>query len=156
MSDIIERLAIEQAVYNAIGADLKTGVPDNLRGQVEAHYRDLHDSTGADRFRVQVNGIDAGVYRFDSVGGKPRLTVTDMDALQSWDDPDFEEFCGRWVAHNVETLARKYFESTGVIPDGMELTTEPEGVKGVYTASKALVANVRAQLEGKIAGLLGE
>ena len=40
MSDLnpIERLAIEQAVYNAIGADLKTGVPDNLRGEVNAFY----------------------------------------------------------------------------------------------------------------------
>ena len=29
----IERLAIEQAVYTAIGAVLKTGVIDNLRGR---------------------------------------------------------------------------------------------------------------------------
>ena len=45
MSDYnpLERLAIEQAIYNASGADLKTGVPDNLRGEVNGFYLDLYE-----------------------------------------------------------------------------------------------------------------
>ena len=64
MSDLnpIERLAIEQAVYNAIGADLKTGMPDNLRGEVNAFYLDMYERTGATGFEVRVNGQKVGTH----------------------------------------------------------------------------------------------
>ena len=48
----IERLAIEQAVYKAIGADVATNDPGNLRAEVNAYYHDLYEQTGprASRF----------------------------------------------------------------------------------------------------------
>lgn len=150
----IERFAVEQALYSAIGSDLKTGRADNLRGEVDAHYRALNAQTGADRFRVSAGGTDAGTYRFDHRSGKDELAVTDWDDLASWDDPDFLEFCGAWVRSHLDRLAREFFEETGVVPDGMELTRTPDELRGVYVPDRGLVSRVRAQIDGGIAGLL--
>lgn len=154
----LEQFAIEQAMYSALGADLKTGVPDNLRGDVDAYYHDQHTHTGADRFRVSVNGVEAGTYRFDRTGGKPTLVVTDLDELKSWEDPDFDEFCARWVTENIARLARDYFHETGTVPAGMDVRREPVGVKGVYVPNREVVRQIRERLSDgeSIAGLLGE
>ena len=93
----IERLAIEQAVYNAIGADLKTGVTDNLRGEVNGFYLDLYQRTGATGFEVRVNGQKVGTYGFSKVKGTPErkvteVRVTDPQALRSDRSDDFNEW----------------------------------------------------------------
>ena len=102
----IERLAIEQAVYNAIGADLKTGNPDNLRGEVNGFYLDLYESTGATGFEVRVNGQKVGTYGFSKVKGTPERTVTevrvtDHEAMMRDDSDEFMEFCSRWLDSHI-------------------------------------------------------
>ena len=104
MSDYnpIERLAIEQAVYNAIGADLKTGVADNLRGEVNGFYLDMYERTGATGFEVRVNGQKVGTYGFSKVNGTPERTVTevrvtDHDALRSDQSEDFNDWLSTWL-----------------------------------------------------------
>ena len=156
MSDlsIIEQFAVEQAVYSALGRDVKTGVAHNLRGEVDAYYHDQHTHTGADRFRVAINGVPAGTYRFDQTASKKELVVTDMDALLAWDDNDFLDFCSRWINDHIGKLASEFFRATGAVPDGTEVQASPEGVKGVYVPDKALVEHVREQLASNVAGLL--
>ena len=127
--NFIERLAIEQAVYNAIGADLKTGVPDNLRGEVNAFYLDLYRSTGATGFEVRVGGQKVGTYGFSKVKGQPERTVTelrvtDMDALRAWDSEEFNDFITAWVDENLAELSIQYAAKTGELPDGVEYVTE--------------------------------
>ena len=122
----IERLAIEQAIYNAIGEDLKTGRTGNLRGEVNEVYLDLYQRTGATGFEVRVNGQKVGTYGFNKVRGQKERTVTELrvtdpDALVAWDDDDFDVWCALWVLDHIEQLAREYAQATGELPDGMEL-----------------------------------
>ena len=125
----IERLAIEQAVYNAIGADLEAGVPDNLRGEVNGFYLDLHQQTGATGFEVRVNGQKVGTYGFNKVKGQPErevteIRVTDHAALRADNSEEFCEWLTRYMEQNLEELAVQYAQETGDLPDGVEVVTE--------------------------------
>lgn len=171
-ANAIERLAIEQAVYNAIGQDLKTGVPDNLRGQVNGFYLDLYQQTGATGFEVRLNGQKVGTYGFNRVKGTPErrvteLVVTDLDALTAWDDPDFDKFCARWVLAHIDVIAMDYANETGEVPDGMAYveriepakpdTIRPNGTmrirpeKVAAALGNALPATIAGLLEGGVA-----
>ena len=163
----IERLAVEQAVYNAIGADLKTGNPDNLRGEVNGFYLDLYEQTGATGFEVRLNGQKVGTYGFSKVKGQPERTVkefqvTDMQALRCWDDDAFHEYVAKFFDQHLAELAIQYAQETGDLPDGVELvevttpatpdTIRPNGTLRVR-ADKVAAALGNA-LPATIAGLL--
>ena len=163
----IERLAIEQAIYNAIGADLKTGVPDNLRGEVNGFYLDLYQQTGATGFEVRVNGQKVGTYGFAKVKGQPErtvteLVVTDMDALRCWDDDAFHEYVAKFFDQHLAELAIQYAQETGDLPDGVELVevttpATPDGIRpnGTLRVRPDKVADALGNaLPATIAGLL--
>jgi len=164
----IERLAIEQAVYNAIGADLKTGVVDNLRGEVNGFYLDLYRQTGATGFEVRIGDKKVGTYGFSRVKGTPERTVTelrvtDTEALRAYDDEDFDEFCARWVLDHIGEIAVQYAAKTGELPDGVEYVTEtipavPDTIRpnGTLRVRTDKVADALGNaLPATIAGLLG-
>lgn len=163
----IERLAIEQAVYNAIGADLKTGVEGNLRGEVNAHYRELYEDTGATGFEVRVNGQKVGTYGFSKVKGQPERTVTelrvtDMDALRADESDEFNDWLTAWLNDHLPELAVQYATETGELLDGMELvevttpatpdTIRPNGTLRVRPEKVAEA--LRGELPTYVAGLL--
>lgn len=163
----IERLAIEQAIYNAIGEDLKTGRTGNLRGEVNEVYLDLYQRTGATGFEVRVNGQKVGTYGFNKVRGQKERTVselrvTDPDALVAWSDDDFDAWCARWVLDHIEQLAREYAAETGELPDGMELvevTTPavPDGINPngrLRVDARKVAAAMGHELPSYVAGLL--
>ena len=169
MSDYnpIERLAIEQAVYNAIGADLKTGVPDNLRGEVNGFYLDMYERTGATGFEVRVNGQKVGTYGFSKVKGKPERTVTELrvtdeDALRADESDEFNDWLGAWLTDHLPELAIQYAQETGELLDGMELvevTTPavPDGIRPNGTLRvkpEKVAAALGNALPATIAGLL--
>lgn len=164
----IERLAIEQAIYNAIGEDLKTGRTGNLRGEVNEVYLDLYQRTGATGFEVRVNGQKVGTYGFAKVRGQKErtvseLVVTDPDALLAWDDDDFDHFCANWILDHIEQLAREYAQATGELPDGMALVERtvpatPDGIKPNGTLrvdTRKVAAAMGHELPAYVAGLLG-
>lgn len=163
----VERLAVEQAVYNAIGADLKTGVADNLRGRVNDQYRQLYELTGATGFEVRVNGEKVGTYGFPKVSGQPARTVqefqvTDMQALRCWDDDAFHEYVAKFFDQHLAELAIQYAQETGDLPDGVELVevttpATPDGIRPNGTLRvkpEKVAAALRGQLPSVIAGLL--
>lgn len=124
----IERLAIEQAIYNAIGADLKTGQPDNLRGEVNGFYLDLYQQTGATGFEVRVNGQKVGTYGFAKVKGQPERTVTELQvtdhaALAADNSEEFCEWLTSYLADHLDELAIQYCTETGELLDGVEYVT---------------------------------
>lgn len=130
MSDFnpIERLAIEQAVYNAIGADLKTGQPDNLRGEVNGFYLDMYERTGATAFEVRVDGQKVGTYGFSKVKGQPERTVTELRvtdhaALVADESDEFNDWLTRYLMAHLDELAVQYATETGELLDGMEHVT---------------------------------
>lgn len=164
----VERLAVLQAIYNAIGADLKTGVSDNLRGQVNGAYLDLYEQTGAKSFEVRVGGQKVGTYSFDAVKGKPartysELEVTDLDALRADETTEWLEWCGRYIIDHIEELAVAYCAETGELLDGVELVERtvpatPDGIKpgGTLRVQAPKVADaLGAALPSVVAGLLG-
>lgn len=169
MSDYnpIERLAIEQAVYNAIGADLKTGVPDNLRGEVNGFYLDMYERTGATGFEVRLNGQKVGTYGFAKVKGRPERTVTelrvtDADALRADESDEFNDWLTAWLTDHLPELAVQYATETGELLDGMELvevTTPavPDGIRPNGTLRvkpEKVAAALGNALPATIAGLL--
>ena len=169
MSDYnpIERLAIEQAVYNAIGADLKTGVPDNLRGEVNGFYLDMYERTGATGFEVRVNGQKVGTYGFSKVKGKPERTVTELrvtdeDALRADKSDEFNDWLSDYINYHLVDFAIQYAQETGELLDGMELvevTTPavPDGIRPTGTLRvkpEKVAAALGNALPATIAGLL--
>lgn len=164
----IERLAIEQAVYNAIGADLKTGVPDNLRGEVNGFYLDLYQQTGATGFEVRINGQKVGTYSFNKVKGQPERTVTevrvtDIEALRADASDEFAEWLAEWMRDSLPDLAVRYCEETGELLDGMELVSvttpaTPDSIRPNGTLRvkpEKVAAALGNALPATIAGLLG-
>ena len=167
LSDI-ERLAVEQALYKVIAQDVDTKTPDNLRGRVNDHYRELYEQTGATGFEVRIAGQKVGTYGFSKVKAQPArkessVEVVDMDALMAWDSDDFNDFISRWIEGNLATLARAYFEESGELPDGMavmeyERPAVPAGIRpnGTLRIDPAKVAQALGnQLPSTVAGLLG-
>ena len=169
MSDYnpIERLAIEQAVYNAIGADLKTGVPDNLRGEVNGFYLDMYERTGATGFEVRLNGQKVGTYGFSKVKGKPERTVTELrvtdeDALRADESDEFNDWLSDYINYHLVDFAIQYAQETGELLDGMELvevTTPavPDGIRPDGTLRvkpEKVAAALGNALPATIAGLL--
>lgn len=166
MNDI-EQLAVEQAVYNAIGADLKTGVPDNLRGQVNGFYLDMYQKTGATAFEVRVNGQKVGTYGFSKVKGRPERTetelrVTDVDALHADQSEDFAAWLKEAILQDLPEYAIQYCAQTGELLDGMEWVTTttpatPDGIRPNGTLRvrpDKVAAALGNALPATIAGLL--
>ena len=164
----IERLAVEQAVYNVIGADLKTGVPDNLRGEVNGFYLDLYQQTGATGFEVRLNGQKVGTYGFSKVKGTPEkvvseLRVTDEDALRADESDEFRQWLSDYIRYHLIDFAFLFTQETGELLDGMELvettipatpdTIRPNGTLRIRPEKVA--AALGNALPATIAGLLG-
>ena len=163
----IERLAVEQAVYNAIGADIKTGVADNLRGQVNGFYLDMYQKTGATAFEVRVNGQKVGTYGFNKVKGQPERTetelrVTNVDALRADGSPEFAAWLKEAILQDLPEYAIQYCAQTGELLDGMEYVTTttpatPDGIRPNGTLRvrpEKVAAALGNALPATIAGLL--
>lgn len=166
MTDV-ERLALMQALYSVIGAEVRTGVPGNLRDAVNDEYTRLYNMTGATSFEVRVNGEKVGTFSYSKVKGRPARTessveLVDMAALRCCEDDEFTTFISRWVDAHLEELARAYFAETGELVDGMavvehEVPAQPESVRpgGTLRIDAAKVAAAMgASLGPAVAGLL--
>lgn len=164
----IERLAIEQAIYNAIGEDLKTGRTGNLRGEVNEVYLDLYQRTGATGFEVRVNGQKVGTYGFTKVRGQKErtvseLVVTDPDALATAYTDEYAEWLAEWIRAHTEELAIQYCRETGELLAGMELVERtvpatPAGIRPNGTLrvdARKVAAAMGHELPAYVAGLLG-
>lgn len=165
----IERLAIEQAVYKAIGADVSTRDPDNLRSEVNAYYYDLYEQTGATGFEVRLRGQKVGTYGFSKVRGQKAyteriVTVTDHAALMADESDEFNDWLSAYVTEHMDELAVQYATETGELLDGMAVverehpatpdTIRPNGAlrvrpeKVAAALGNALPATIAGLLEG--------
>ena len=166
----IERLAIEQAVYNAIGADVSTRDPDNLRAEVNAYYHDLYEQTGATGFEVRLRGQKIGTYGFSKVKGQKAhteriVTVTDRAALLADESEEFAAWLSAYITEHLPELAVQYATETGELLDGMAVverehpatpdTIRPNGTlrvrpeKVAAALGNALPATIAGLLEGE-------
>ena len=60
----LEKLAVAQAVYKAVGAIVSTKDHDSLRGQIDAELIEQFEADGTDRKRLMLNGQEVGNKNF--------------------------------------------------------------------------------------------
>lgn len=163
----IEQLAIEQALYNIIGADLKTGNPDNLRGRVNQVFLAYNEQTHGRSYDVQLNGESVGTYTFPKTKAEPAKTVTTIEVvdyamLRAYEDDNWLDWQGRWVMEHIGELAREYVEQTGEVLPGVDVRVEeipakPAGIRpnGTLRVQPQKVADALGnQLGTAVRGLL--
>lgn len=118
----VEQLAVAQAVYKLAAEQVSTKEPGNLRAEVDMHYREMFEQTGAKSFEVRIGGEKVGTYsvRTTNPSTKVWLKVTDNRALMAW--------CEANDALSVEPDMRRVesiFGETGELPDGCEVEATP-------------------------------
>ena len=120
----MERLAIVQALYNAVKEAVSTKSPGSLRAEVDEQVRALYEATGAKSFDVKLDGEKVGT--FSVVVTKPTegkvediFNIADRGALSEWEIPDVMAY--GFARDNINEFARWYFEMTGELPPGCEL-----------------------------------
>lgn len=155
----MERLAIAQALYNAVGEAVSTKKPDSLRAEVDDQMRALYMATGAKTFDVKVGDVKVG--SFSVVTTKPAeekvdesFGVIDNGALFAWKVP--EDMAHGYARDNIRDFARWYFEETGEMPPGCAIvetrTPADPGGRVKHTRISVDAAKVAEALGGELEG----
>lgn len=160
LSDV-EKLAVAQAFYSAVGGLVSTK-GGTLRSAVNERFEELYGQTGAKSFDVRLLGEKVGTYSLTVSKPKPStcevgLAVDDMGELIGWADAhDMIE-----VRVDMEAVA-DWFRETGQLPPGCraEQTVTPADPGGKVTRStlkvdgEAVIAALGRRLEGAAVALL--
>lgn len=122
----IEQLAVAQAVYKLAAAQVSTREPGNLRNEVDDHFREAFESTGAKSFDVRIGGEKVGTYSIKTTKGKQSI------GLETYDEAAYREWCeaNGYVKTVIdEDAVAANFEETGEVPDGCQVAhfDTPEG-----------------------------
>lgn len=166
----LELLAVFQALYNKIGRECATK-GDGLRAQVDEHFRELYEQTGAKSFDVLLDGEKVGTYssRFSKPTHdelKHEYKVTDYiklaKALDSMNESYDVDLIKKYAEQNLEEFGRWYFEQTGECLPGSEFVEYVEpGIPSQYIGGTLKVDDSKVSqicergLFPGIAGLLG-
>lgn len=149
----IEKLAVAQAVYKRIAKHVKTGCPDNLRGEVDAHFMDLYRETGAKSFDIKLGDTSVGSYSIAKKKPKPFMEI-------DWDKSD-EDFMD-WAYENDAILIdddaiRRYIRETGEIPPSVtvrEYDTDERLTPTLRIDDYKVEEALKGMLPETVAGLL--
>lgn len=115
----IEWLAVKQAFLQMVGEDVKTRSATNLRGRVDARFKELYEQTGAKSFDVRLLGGKVGT--FSVVTSKPTESTSRLE-VNVLDDESFQKWAiARGLFRIDENLVREYVNETGEKPDGCEV-----------------------------------
>ena len=161
MTDM-ERLAIAQGVFNAVGEMVSTKDPNNLRGRVNDKIIKAYLSTGARSFDLRLNGHKVGSFSVTVAKAKreTKLKVIDRDAFEAWALSEgfaHEETVTRVVMDEDAVLSDALLN--GEVPDGCEPVTkdEPEHVSGTSIRGckpEDVASALGTQLPQAVAGFL--
>lgn len=135
-----QRLAVLSGAARVINGEVKTGVPDNLRGKVDAELRMDFENNGTDRRRITINGKSVGT--LSVIMTEPRevreVGIEDFKAFIKWltetdDGVDllWTFVCSREVAPLLRCI-EDVLVVDGIVPDGCIVRThdEPARFKG--------------------------
>jgi len=164
----MEQLAIKQALFKVLAADVDTKDPDSLRGYVSADIIGRYEQTGAKSYDLRIGGMKVGtmsvtVSKETDERTERRFEVTDDAKLDAWvRGDDAQQFWDAYITSHRAEFARWYFECMGELPDGCEMVEEtipaqPERVKGttMRVDPKKVAKALGSELPGAVAGLLG-
>lgn len=148
----VEKLAVAQAIQNAIGDLVKTKNPDNLRGEVDALMIERYESDpmGAKSFDVKLFGQKVGTYSLTVSKPKPQSEHVEITVN---DEAEFRRWCEREGFMTIDMGAvERYFADTGDMPYGCDARTviEPEIMGGQVTRTTLKVA------PAEVARILGD
>lgn len=144
----VEKLAVAQAFYNAVGKMVSTKDEGNLRGQVNAYFEEVFNTTGAKSFDVKLLGEKVGTYSITVSKAKPAetvrtLSVMDMESFDRWADENGYTYVG----YDMESVQRM-FEETGEVPPGCRVDVEiTPGVEGGKVSRTTLKVDADAVID---------
>ena len=172
---LMEQLAIEQAVFSKLGADVSTKNPDSLRGMADEEIVGNYRAMGAKSYDVHVNGSKVGTYSVRTSKEKPqekkkRLVIKDPYALNKFIEDNINEcvradgipYAGLYAQDMAQSFAEYVLEVYGELPDGCEIVTEtiPAQLSQVTGTTLRVDADkvadaINGYLPTTIAGILG-
>ena len=144
--DDVEKLAIAQAFYSSVGELVKTKDPDNLRGRVDARFRELYEQTGAKSFDVRLFGGKVGTFSVVTTKEarsveRVELEVDDEDAFMAW------ALTNGYFKVDFDA-ADAHFRQTGEVPPGCHARkVHVPGTPGGAVRSTTLKVDRRAVLD---------
>lgn len=164
---IMERLAIEQALFSRLGEDVSTKNPDSLRSFADEQVVGNYYATGAKSYDLSVNGQKVGTYSIRVSKGKAEtkkqtLQVTDGAVLEQYIQLECADAAVEYAQLMSRNFAEFMLQTYGVVCDGCEVVdvvtpAEPSCVLG--TTLRVDAEKVGSALVGylptTVAGLLG-
>lgn len=162
---LMENLAVAQAVYKVVSAAVKTGDPDNLRGQADAQLMELYEmgkSLGMPTKSVDLTVGDAKVGTVSVIekGGESKQVydLTDGEAFERWLWNNSEDVT-LYVSEHGSDFCQWLMRKTGEIPDGVtvrsvETPTKVTTSVRVDPKKVAVALEKRDELPTVLAGLL--
>lgn len=113
----IEKLAVAQAFYNAVG-ELVNTKSGSLRLAANDFYRTAYETTGGKSYEVRLMGVKVGTYTITTSKPKPskstrHVVVDNMADFDEWADQ--HGFTA--VSYDMDGV-NDYFAKTGEVPPG--------------------------------------
>lgn len=170
MTDL-EKLAIAQALYKAVGAIVSTKDPNSLRSAQDMELMRLYETIGVDRVALKVySGTDENdepIYtevgklslRRKKASHKAEVVVEDTAAMWAWLHNEADETLLADIVPAIAKALDRYVERTGDVPDGCSVRhiDTPEGIAGtIITGCKPedVAAALGGELPAAVVGLL--
>lgn len=152
----MERLAVEQALYQRIGEDVSTKEPGSLRSMCDEQVLDNYRTMGAKSYDVHVGGEKVGTYSVRVGKEAPervskRLVVSDPCAFDEYVREHATEEAFEYVHLMMDNFASFMLESYGVVADGCELVDEVEPAR----PAKVLGTTLRVDADKVASALKG-
>lgn len=139
----LEKLAVAQAAYKAIGAIVSTKDPDSLRGQIDAQLIEQYHALGVDRKRLTLNGVEVGKLSVAVTPPKTKvqLYLESARELTLWliDNPSWlEQFIESKDGAKLLDFLADALVVDGEVPAGVEAQeiSTPESVSTKITGCK--------------------
>lgn len=119
----LQRLAVAQALYKALGKVVSTKDPNSLRSMCDAGLKELYSCTGAKQLEIVVGGLKFGQLTAKTSDARVSETVyvNDRDSLVNCAEPqDVLDFAKDYAKEFSEWLWQRH-KAEGEIPSGCEV-----------------------------------
>lgn len=151
-----ERIAALTAIKKACEAELK-----ELRAETDGELVDAYNGTGLQKVALKVNGTKVGEYTVPL--SKPSFKVIDEEAFDGF-ALDYglartelrTVYEGDWQERMTQVGGKVYLEDSGLEVPGVAYCPERPMTPKVTGCDPRKVIPLAMQLEGGVAGLLGE
>lgn len=160
MTDM-ERLAVVQGLYKALGEKVSTKDPDSLRSAVDGQVMGFYETTGARSYDVNVRGQKVGTMSVTMSRETTKTTydLADWTAFEKWaSTEDGWNMLMDFAMLDPEKFCKFATEQTGEVPHGVDVRTVevPSAPKGTTLRidQNKVARALGNQLEPAIAGLL--